>query len=52
LEYILANKDSLLPIQLAAAQKVREEFENEKENDKLEAILYDLLNKEKLINNM
>ena len=42
---ILEHKESFLPMQLAAMQKVHEEFENEKENDKLEAILYGLLKK-------
>lgn len=44
-EYILNNYDAWLPIQLAAVDKVHQEFDRETENDKLEAIFYDLLQK-------
>ncbi|HLJ30811.1 MAG TPA: glycosyltransferase, partial [Candidatus Babeliales bacterium] len=50
LKYILKNKHTLPSMQQAASQKVHEEFENEKENDTLEMILYNLVNKEKMIN--
>jgi len=44
-EYLLKNPERWLPMQIAGEQKVREEFDKEKENDKLEAMFYDLLAK-------
>ncbi len=43
IDYILNNPKLWPSIQGAAIQKIRNEFEREKENDKLEAILYNLL---------
>jgi len=43
IEYILNNPEQWESIQVAAMKKILEEFELEKENDKLEAILYGLL---------
>lgn len=40
---LLNNPAKWLPIQLAAVKKIYEDFEMEKENDKLEALLYNLL---------
>lgn len=45
IEYLLNHTNEWLLIQFAAAYKVHQEFEKEKENDKLEAIFYDLLQK-------
>ncbi len=45
LEYLLQNPRIWKSMQLAAAYKVNREFDKEQENDKLEHILYDLLNK-------
>jgi colanic acid/amylovoran biosynthesis glycosyltransferase len=42
-EYILDNPKIWSEIQSAAVKKIHDEFEREKENDKLEAILYNLL---------
>ena len=42
-EYIINHSDSLSSMQLAAVHKVLSEFEKERENDKLEAIFYELL---------
>jgi colanic acid/amylovoran biosynthesis glycosyltransferase len=44
-EYILNNPNNWLSMQLAAANKVREEFDKERENDRLEAVLYAVLKK-------
>ncbi|HSC25156.1 MAG TPA: glycosyltransferase [Candidatus Babeliales bacterium] len=44
IEYLLNNPDKWRLIQLAAANKVHEEFDTEKENDKLESIFYSILN--------
>jgi colanic acid/amylovoran biosynthesis glycosyltransferase len=44
-EYLLHNPSQWSVMQLAAAYKVHKEFDNEKENDKLEAIFYSLLEK-------
>lgn len=43
IEYILNNQEKWPSMQEAAAQKIRQEFERENENDKLEAILLNLL---------
>ncbi len=43
IEYLLQNSLQWSVMQLAAAYKVHKEFDNEKENDKLEAIFYNLL---------
>lgn len=43
IKYIIKNYNKLLPMQQAALEKVYESFEMEKENDKLETILYNLL---------
>jgi len=43
IEYLLNNSNKWLSMQLAAAHTVHQKFEKEKENDKLEAILYALL---------
>lgn len=43
IDYILSNPDKWSSLQLAAVNKVRQEFDKEKENDKLEAIFYTLL---------
>ena len=45
IEHILDNQETWTGIQLAAALKIKEEFEKESENDKLEAILQKLLDK-------
>ena len=42
-EYLLNHPELWLSMQLAAAHKVHHEFNKDKENDKLEAIFYDLL---------
>jgi colanic acid/amylovoran biosynthesis glycosyltransferase len=42
-EYILNNPHTWSSMQLAAVKKVHQEFDREKENDKLEAIFYNLL---------
>jgi colanic acid/amylovoran biosynthesis glycosyltransferase len=46
IEYIITNPQKWSSIQLAAMNKIHAEFDKEKENDKLEAILYALLEKE------
>jgi len=43
IEYLLHNPHKWSSIQKAAVKKIRQEFDKEKENDKLEAILYALL---------
>lgn len=43
IEYLLGNSRLWLSMQIAAANKVYQEFNKEKENDKLEKIFYDLL---------
>ena len=43
LNYLLSNPKKWLPIQLAAAKKVRTCFDKEKQNDVLENLLYNLL---------
>lgn len=45
IEYLVKNPHIWESIQLAAADKVYQQFDKEKENDKLEAILYDLIQK-------
>ena len=45
IEYLLNHPEVWLSMQLAAAHKVHQEFNKEKENDKLEQIFYDLLEK-------
>jgi len=45
IEYILNNQKLWPAIQAIAVKKIHKEFEREKENDKLEAILYKLLEK-------
>jgi colanic acid/amylovoran biosynthesis glycosyltransferase len=42
-EYLCNNPGAWIPIQKAAAKKVQQEFDKEKENKKLERILYALL---------
>ena len=42
-EYLLSNPEKWSSIQLAAVNKVHQEFDKEKENDVLEAIFYSLL---------
>ncbi len=42
IEYMLLNPSKWSTMQLCAATKVHQEFDNEKENDKLEKILYNL----------
>jgi colanic acid/amylovoran biosynthesis glycosyltransferase len=42
-EYILEHSEIWRPMQQAALQKIQREFETERENDKLETILYNLL---------
>jgi colanic acid/amylovoran biosynthesis glycosyltransferase len=42
-DYLLRNPTKWNAIQLAAVKKIRKEFDKEKENDKLEHILYKLL---------
>jgi colanic acid/amylovoran biosynthesis glycosyltransferase len=44
IEYIITKPGSWTPMQLAATKKINNEFNCEKENDKLETILYRLLN--------
>lgn len=44
IEYILNNQERWPSMQEAAVQKIRQEFERENENDKLEAILLNLVN--------
>ncbi len=44
-EYLLKNPEKWSSMQIAGDKKVREEFDKEKENDKLETIFYDLLAK-------
>lgn len=44
-EYLLKNPEKWSSMQIAGDKKVREEFDKEKENDKLETIFYDLLTK-------
>ncbi|HEX4069034.1 MAG TPA: glycosyltransferase [Candidatus Babeliales bacterium] len=46
IEFLLRNSSHWHAIQLAAAYKIHDEFDKEKENDKLERIFYDLLKKE------
>lgn len=45
IKYLLNNPSKWTSIQVAAAHKVRKEFDKEKENDKLERIFYQLLEK-------
>lgn len=45
IEYVLTHPKRWTSIQIAASRKIRQEFENENENDKLEAILQNLLTK-------
>jgi colanic acid/amylovoran biosynthesis glycosyltransferase len=45
IDYMLSSPAKWTPMQIAAAKKVEKDFDKEKENDKLEAILYELLQK-------
>ena len=45
IDYMLSSPEKWARMQIAAAKKIEIEFDKEKENDKLEAILYGLLKK-------
>lgn len=45
IEYLLKNPKKWLSLQLAAAHKIHEDFDKEKQNDTLEALLYALVHK-------
>ena len=45
IDFILSSPTKWFPMQVAAEKKVARDFDKEKENDKLEAIFYELLSK-------
>jgi colanic acid/amylovoran biosynthesis glycosyltransferase len=45
IDYVVTHQDQWSSIQVAAVHKIRREFDKEKENDRLEALLYDLVKK-------
>lgn len=45
IDFLLRDTDKWLSMQKAAIKKIRKEFDKEKENDRLEAILYKLMKK-------
>jgi colanic acid/amylovoran biosynthesis glycosyltransferase len=45
IDSVITHQDQWLSMQMAAVHKIRREFDKEKENDRLEALLYDLVKK-------